>query len=114
MVQIHAQISEVARPVLDRVLNAIVDEIVQDALGCFKQVKRFGMGGMLRVSLVSSGTAILGRYPSCTSLPLSFNIRTIRARHTLVPVPSTLCPSIPRLICSKTYFNSLGTWLSIL
>lgn len=51
LVQIHAQISEVARQVLDRTLNAIVDEIVQDALGCFKQVKRFGMGGMLRATL---------------------------------------------------------------
>ncbi|KAF8699849.1 Exocyst complex component Sec5, partial [Rhizoctonia solani] len=48
LVQIHAQISEVARPVLDRTLNAIVDQIVQDALGFFRQVKRFGMGGMLR------------------------------------------------------------------
>ncbi|KAG9127809.1 hypothetical protein FRC07_009001 [Ceratobasidium sp. 392] len=51
LVQIHAQISEVARPLLDRALNVIVDEIVQDALGCFKQIKRFGMGGMLRATL---------------------------------------------------------------
>ncbi|QRV81990.1 exocyst complex component Sec5 [Ceratobasidium sp. AG-Ba] len=51
LVQIHAQISEVARPLLDRALNTIVDEIVQDALGCFKQIKRFGMGGMLRATL---------------------------------------------------------------
>jgi len=51
LVQIHAQISEVARPLLDRALNAIVDQIVQDVLGCFKQVKRFGMGGMLRATL---------------------------------------------------------------
>ncbi|KAJ1302060.1 hypothetical protein OPQ81_000894 [Rhizoctonia solani] len=51
LVQIHAQISEVARPVLDRTLNAIVDQIVQDALGFFRQVKRFGMGGMLRATL---------------------------------------------------------------
>jgi hypothetical protein len=54
LVQIHAQISEVARPVLDRTLNAIVDQIVQDALGFFRQVKRFGMGGMLRVRFSST------------------------------------------------------------
>ncbi|KAG8743871.1 hypothetical protein FRC12_014937 [Ceratobasidium sp. 428] len=51
LVQIHAQISEVARPLLDRALNTIVDEVVQDSLGCFKQIKRFGMGGMLRATL---------------------------------------------------------------
>jgi exocyst complex component 2 len=41
----------VAPPLLDRMLNALVESLVEEALRCFKQVKRFGMGGMLRVGL---------------------------------------------------------------
>jgi len=51
LVGVHAQVSEVAPPLLDRVLNALVESLVEEALRCFKQVKRFGMGGMLRATL---------------------------------------------------------------
>ncbi|KAI9508088.1 exocyst complex component Sec5-domain-containing protein [Russula earlei] len=51
LVGVHAQISEVAPPLLDRALNALVDSLVEEALKCFRQVKRFGMGGMLRATL---------------------------------------------------------------
>lgn len=50
LVGVHAQVSEVAPPLLDRTLNTLVESLVEEALRCFKQVKRFGMGGMLRVS----------------------------------------------------------------
>jgi exocyst complex component 2 len=40
----------VAEPLLDRTLNALVEDLAEEALRCFRQVKRFGMGGMLRVS----------------------------------------------------------------
>jgi len=52
LVGVHAQVSEVAPPLLDRALNALVESLVEEALGCFKQVKRFGMGGMLRVGFI--------------------------------------------------------------
>lgn len=49
LVGVHAQVSDVAPPLLDRALNALVESLAEEALLCFKQVKRFGMGGMLRV-----------------------------------------------------------------
>src|SRR5258708_31552994 len=49
LVGVHAQVNEVAPPLLDRMLNALVESLVEEALRCFRQVKRFGMGGMLRV-----------------------------------------------------------------
>ena len=51
LVGVHAQVSEVTPPLLERTLNALVESLVEEALRCFKQVKRFGMGGMLRVGL---------------------------------------------------------------
>lgn len=51
LVGVHAQVNDVAPPLLDRSLNALVESLVEEALRCFKQVKRFGMGGMLRVGL---------------------------------------------------------------
>lgn len=51
LVGVHAQVSDIAPPLLDRTLNTLVESLVEEALRCFKQVKRFGMGGMLRVSV---------------------------------------------------------------
>jgi len=51
LVGVHAQVSEIAPLLLDRTLNALVESLVEEALRCFRQVKRFGMGGMLRVGL---------------------------------------------------------------
>jgi exocyst complex component 2 len=50
LVGVHAQVSGAAEPLLERILNALVDDLAEEALRCFRQVKRFGMGGMLRVS----------------------------------------------------------------
>jgi hypothetical protein len=49
LVSIHAQVSRAAEPLLDRTLSALVNELADESLRCFRQVKRFGMGGMLRV-----------------------------------------------------------------
>lgn len=54
LVNVHAQVSRVTEPLLDRALNALVEDLAEEALRCFRQVKRFGMGGMLRVSLLFS------------------------------------------------------------
>jgi exocyst complex component 2 len=50
LVGIHAQVSSAAEPLLERIINALVEDLAEEALRCFRQVKRFGMGGMLRVS----------------------------------------------------------------
>ena len=49
LVSVHAQVTAAAAPLLDRTLSALVDDIAEEALRCFRQVKKFGMGGMLRV-----------------------------------------------------------------
>ncbi|KAF8553802.1 hypothetical protein OG21DRAFT_1603880 [Imleria badia] len=51
LVEIHAQVSRVAEGPLDRVLHAVVEDAADEALRSFQQVKRFGMGGMLRATL---------------------------------------------------------------
>lgn len=49
LVRVHADVSSVAEPVVDRMLHTLVDDLAEVALTCFKQVRKFGMGGMLRV-----------------------------------------------------------------
>ena len=56
LVSIHAQVTSAAEPLLDRILSALANELAEEALRCFKQVKRFGMGGMLRVGFSVSHT----------------------------------------------------------
>ncbi|GBE87410.1 exocyst complex component Sec5-domain-containing protein [Sparassis latifolia] len=51
LVGVHAQVSAVAAPLLERTLSALVVTVAEEALRCFRQVKRFGMGGMLRATL---------------------------------------------------------------
>ncbi|KAH0580241.1 hypothetical protein H2248_001759 [Termitomyces sp. 'cryptogamus'] len=46
LVGIHAQVTSVADPLLDRILNTAIVKLAEEALRCFRQVKRFGMGGM--------------------------------------------------------------------
>ena len=53
LVQVHAQVCSVAEPLLDRTLNVMVEELASEALRCIRQIKRFGMGGMLRVRSTS-------------------------------------------------------------
>ncbi|KDQ60180.1 hypothetical protein JAAARDRAFT_205190 [Jaapia argillacea MUCL 33604] len=51
LVKVHNQVYSAAAPLLERTLNALVENIADEALRCFRQVKRFGMGGMLRATL---------------------------------------------------------------
>jgi len=51
LVTIHAQICSVAEPLLDRTLNKLVEQLAEEGLRCFRQINRFGMGGMLRATL---------------------------------------------------------------
>ena len=59
IVSVHAQVCSIAEQLLDRTLNAIVEEVATEALRCFRQVKRFGMGGMLRVCLPFSPVIVI-------------------------------------------------------
>ena len=52
LVGVHAQVSSAAPSLLDRALGALVDDLAEECLGCFQQVRRFGMGGMLRVGIL--------------------------------------------------------------
>ncbi len=74
LVGVHAQVCNVAESLLDRTLNALVEELASEALRCFRQVKRFGIGGMLRVripfdhagnQLTSCGCRPRSRLSSC-------------------------------------------------
>ena len=56
LVTIHAQINSAAEGLLDRILSYLVLELAEEALRCFRQVRRFGMGGMLRVSTLMNAT----------------------------------------------------------
>ncbi|EKM75617.1 hypothetical protein AGABI1DRAFT_46058 [Agaricus bisporus var. burnettii JB137-S8] len=51
LVGIHAQICSVAESLLDRIINEVVEQLAEEGLRCFRQIKRFGMGGMLRATL---------------------------------------------------------------
>jgi exocyst complex component 2 len=51
LVGVHAHVSTVAKRLLERTLNSLIEDLVEEALMCFRQVKRLGMTGMLRVRL---------------------------------------------------------------
>jgi len=51
MVQVHAKVSAVSKALLERTMTALVGDITTEALKCFKQIRKFGMGGMLRATL---------------------------------------------------------------
>ncbi|OCB87790.1 hypothetical protein A7U60_g5113 [Sanghuangporus baumii] len=51
LVQVHEHVASVSKSLLERTLNALVEEVAEEALRCFRQVKKFGMGGMLRATL---------------------------------------------------------------
>ncbi|GLB39153.1 putative exocyst complex component Sec5 [Lyophyllum shimeji] len=63
LVGVHAQVCRAAEPLLDRTISTLVNELAEEALRCFRQVKRFGMGGMLRATLeIEFMHQTLGRY----------------------------------------------------
>ncbi|KAL1921037.1 uncharacterized protein VTP21DRAFT_11672 [Calcarisporiella thermophila] len=63
LVLVHAQVNDIAPPLVHRSLSAILDTLVQDCLDCFQKVPRFGMGGMLQATLeVEFMHQTLGQY----------------------------------------------------
>ena len=121
LVGIHAQVSSAAEPLLERALNALVEDLAKEALRCFRQVKRFGMGGMLRASSLLSLDALSTRSPthrqrsrssSCTRrshdssrLPQRRRCRiyiTRFPRHMLAGLATRICKAI--LMASKRHW----------
>lgn len=49
LVGVHAQVSSAAERLIEQTMTHLVDELATEALRCFGQIDRFGMGGMLRV-----------------------------------------------------------------
>ena len=115
LVAIHAQVSATSRALLERTLAALIVEIVNEALLCFRQISRFGMGGMLRVCPISASQIvvsliILSRRPWRLSLCTkpSFNMSTNRQ---VIPSRKYIPPSQRRinvvLVPMETYKRNL-------
>ncbi|KAI8331626.1 exocyst complex component Sec5-domain-containing protein [Choanephora cucurbitarum] len=51
LVMVHAQISQVAKQLVPRTLSRLLESLANDCLESFRQVERFGMGGMLQATL---------------------------------------------------------------
>lgn len=49
LVELHAQVWTVSESLLERMLNAVLGELVDEAIKCFSQVNHFGTGGLLTV-----------------------------------------------------------------
>ncbi|KAJ6486945.1 exocyst complex component sec5 [Mycena sanguinolenta] len=65
LVTVHAQVTAISEPLLARTLTTLVDSLAAEAFQCFKQVPRFGMGGMLRATLeIEFMHQMLARYVS--------------------------------------------------
>ncbi|KAK0529701.1 Exocyst complex component S5 [Tilletia horrida] len=51
LVQVHAQVRAVAKPLVNRTITALLEQLAQVTYECFMEVPRFGMGGMLQATL---------------------------------------------------------------
>jgi exocyst complex component 2 len=49
LVQVHAQVRAVAKPLVQRTISALLDDLAGVILEAFGEIPRFGMGGMLQV-----------------------------------------------------------------
>ncbi|KAJ6571717.1 exocyst complex component Sec5-domain-containing protein [Mycena capillaripes] len=68
LVTVHAQVSAISDGLLTRTLTTLVDALAAEAFTCFRQVPRFGMGGMLRATLeIEFMHQTLGRYVSAAA-----------------------------------------------
>ena len=104
LVLTHAQISAVAKPLVDRTLAALIDEVSTEALACFQQVPTFGLGGMLQVSASTFGPGIgLKDYRP----PWRLNSCTKLYRITSRPMPMLSCKTSTRLYRSRISGNLL-------
>ncbi|CAK5272889.1 unnamed protein product [Mycena citricolor] len=65
LVSVHAQVSGISEGLLTRILTMLVEALAAQAFVSFKEVPRFGMGGMLRATLeIEFMHQTLGRYVS--------------------------------------------------
>ncbi|KAI8970337.1 exocyst complex component Sec5-domain-containing protein [Mycotypha africana] len=51
LVMVHSQINSVASQLVPRALSRLLESLAKDCLHSFRQVERFGMGGMLQATL---------------------------------------------------------------
>ncbi|EPQ29151.1 uncharacterized protein PFL1_03438 [Pseudozyma flocculosa PF-1] len=51
LVQIHAQVRAVTKPLVTRTILSLVEDLANETLECFGRIPRFGMGGMLQATL---------------------------------------------------------------
>ncbi|KAG0256701.1 hypothetical protein DFQ27_005532 [Actinomortierella ambigua] len=51
LVMAHAQIGEIAPVLVHRALSALLASTLQDCLECFREVERFGIGGIMQATL---------------------------------------------------------------
>lgn len=51
LVQIHAQVRTVAKPLVPRAISTLLEHLAGVILEAFGQIERFGMGGMLQATL---------------------------------------------------------------
>lgn len=103
LVRVHAQVTGIAKPLLDRTMNSLVDDLTSEAFNCFQKVERFGMGGMLRVSLTHFPLIFICFFPMRRS-PSSLYIIELACNDDLypgnarnrVPPPNTRSIRLPR------------------
>lgn len=51
LVQVHAHVRSIAKPLVTRTITTLVDDLATTTLESFQKVNRFGMGGMLQATL---------------------------------------------------------------
>lgn len=51
LVQVHAHVRSIAKPLVTRTVTTLVDDLAATTLDSFQRIKRFGMGGMLQATL---------------------------------------------------------------
>ncbi|KAF8157048.1 exocyst complex component sec5 [Crassisporium funariophilum] len=86
MVEVHAQVCTVADSLLHRTLDTLVDELVAEAVRSFRQVKRFGTGGMLQAVLeLKFIHQSLGQYISTDAAKTLYDLYTKRITQAYSP-----------------------------
>lgn len=48
---VHAQVCEISKPIVRRVVSELLSYLVQDLLNCYRRVDGFSLGGMLQATL---------------------------------------------------------------
>lgn len=51
LVMVHSQVSSVTKQLVYRAISTLLENMANDCLESFRQVERFGMGGMLQATL---------------------------------------------------------------